>query len=340
MLDRICDFLDRFLEIDKIEDHPNALNGLQLENNGRVTKIGAAVDACEATIELAVRENVDLLLVHHGLFWGGLSRITGAYHRKLRRSMAANLAIYSAHLPLDLHFEIGNNVLLANALNLPGAESLSVDGKRLGVYVSTELDLRELLTRLRDVLSRDPWVCASGPETVRHVAIVTGGASGLGAATSAALAKQGAHVYALDLTAGVEKAPSVDGVQYVATDVTVPFEVQAAVDAAAGDEYPLRVAFALLKPGGRVLILQPNIRLIGGAYWDFIDHQTALTEKSLAEAAVMAGFKTRQVIPRFLPYTTKSRIPQHPLLVRAYLAFPPAWWLLGKQTLYLGEKPI
>jgi SAM-dependent methyltransferase len=101
----------------------------------------------------------------------------------------------------------------------------------------------------------------------------------------------------------------------------------------------LRVAFALLKPGGKVLILQPNIRLIGGSYWDFIDHQTALTEKSLAEAAVMAGFKTKQVIARFLPYTTKSRLPQHPLLVRAYLHFPPAWLFFGKQTLYLGEKP-
>jgi len=101
----------------------------------------------------------------------------------------------------------------------------------------------------------------------------------------------------------------------------------------------LRVAYALLKPGGRVLILQPNIRLIGGSYWDFIDHQTALTERSLAEAAVMAGFKTKQVIARFLPYTTKSRIPQHHLLVRAYLAFPPLWLLMGKQTLYLGEKP-
>ena len=101
----------------------------------------------------------------------------------------------------------------------------------------------------------------------------------------------------------------------------------------------IRVAFALLKPGGRVLILQPNIRLIGGSYWDFIDHQTALTEKSLAEAATMAGFRTKQVITRFMPYTTKSRLPQHPLLVRAYLSFPPLWWLMGKQTLYLGEKP-
>ena len=101
----------------------------------------------------------------------------------------------------------------------------------------------------------------------------------------------------------------------------------------------LRVTFELLKPGGHVLILQPNIRLIGGGYWDFIDHQTALTEKSLAEAAVMAGFATKQVIARFLPYTTKSRLPQHPVLVRAYLNFPPAWLLFGKQTLYLAEKP-
>jgi SAM-dependent methyltransferase len=101
----------------------------------------------------------------------------------------------------------------------------------------------------------------------------------------------------------------------------------------------LRVTFKLLKPGGKVLILQPNIRLIGGSYWDFIDHQTALTEKSLAEAATMAGFRTKQVITRFLPYTTKSRFPQHPLLVRAYLNVPPAWLLFGKQTLYLGEKP-
>lgn len=101
----------------------------------------------------------------------------------------------------------------------------------------------------------------------------------------------------------------------------------------------LRVAHALLKPGGRVLILQPNIRLVGGSYWDFIDHQTALTEKSLAEAARMSGFRTEQVIARFLPYTTKSRLPQSPALVRAYLAFPPAWLLFGKQTLYVGEKP-
>jgi SAM-dependent methyltransferase len=102
----------------------------------------------------------------------------------------------------------------------------------------------------------------------------------------------------------------------------------------------LRVARDLVKPGGAVLVLQPNIRFVGGSYWDFIDHQTALTDRSLEEAGEIAGLRTRLLIRRFLPYTTKSRMPQHPLLVRAYLNFPPAWRLLGKQTLYLGERPL
>ena len=101
----------------------------------------------------------------------------------------------------------------------------------------------------------------------------------------------------------------------------------------------LRVAAQLARPGGRVIVLQPNIRLTGGAYWDFIDHSVALTEKSLVEAAEIAGLRTHRLITRFLPFTTKSRMPQHPLLVRTYLRFPPAWRLLGKQTLYVGVRP-
>jgi SAM-dependent methyltransferase len=101
----------------------------------------------------------------------------------------------------------------------------------------------------------------------------------------------------------------------------------------------LRIVERVLRPGGRVIVLQPNIRLVGGAYWDFIDHKVALTERSLAEAAELAGLRTTRVITRFLPYTTKSRLPQHPLAARLYLAFPPAWLVLGKQTLYLGQRP-
>jgi len=100
----------------------------------------------------------------------------------------------------------------------------------------------------------------------------------------------------------------------------------------------LRVVADLLRPGGRVIILQPNINLTKGRYWDFIDHKTPLNERSLMEAAELAGFRHHTVIARFLPYTTKSHIPQTAWLVRAYLSFRPAWWLLGRQTLYVGEK--
>lgn len=100
----------------------------------------------------------------------------------------------------------------------------------------------------------------------------------------------------------------------------------------------LRVIGRLLAPGGRVIVMQPNIRLVGGRYWDPLDHHVALTEVTLGEAAAIAGLREVKTITRFLPYTTKSRIPQHPLLVRAYLSFPPAWWLLGKQTLFIAER--
>jgi SAM-dependent methyltransferase len=96
-------------------------------------------------------------------------------------------------------------------------------------------------------------------------------------------------------------------------------------------------AHAVLRPGGRLIILQPNIRYVGAAYWDFIDHRTALTEHSLVEAARAAGFEVERLIPRFLPYTTKSRLPRAPWLVRLYLRTPLAWRVMGKQTLLVGR---
>jgi len=101
----------------------------------------------------------------------------------------------------------------------------------------------------------------------------------------------------------------------------------------------LRVVARLLKRGGQVVILQPNIRYTGAAYWDFIDHKTPLTERSLVEAAEIAGMTPVTLIPRFLPYTTKSRLPQSATLVRAYLKLRPAWRFFGQQTLLVAERP-
>jgi len=94
----------------------------------------------------------------------------------------------------------------------------------------------------------------------------------------------------------------------------------------------------VLKVGGKIMVLQPNIRYLYMEYWDFFDHHVPLTEKSIAEGLEISGFKVEKSIARFLPFTTKSKIPKHPLLVRAYLMFPPIWRIMGKQAFVLARK--
>lgn len=94
----------------------------------------------------------------------------------------------------------------------------------------------------------------------------------------------------------------------------------------------------ILRPGGRVMVLQPNIRYLPGEYWDYFDHHTPLTERSLVEGLQLAGLDPTTVIAKFLPYTTKSRLPQAPWLVQLYLKIPLAWHVLGKQAFVVAEK--
>lgn len=94
-----------------------------------------------------------------------------------------------------------------------------------------------------------------------------------------------------------------------------------------------------LKPGGRYLVLGPNLRYVPGQYWDFYDHHLGLTHLSLAEALGLAGFEIELNIPRFLPYTTHGKLPTHPRLVQLYLRCPWAWPLLGKQFFLVARKP-
>lgn len=94
----------------------------------------------------------------------------------------------------------------------------------------------------------------------------------------------------------------------------------------------------VLKVGGKIMILQPNIRYLYMEYWDFFDHHVPLTEKSIAEGLEVTGFTVEKSIAKFLPFTTKSKIPKHPLLVRAYLMFPPIWQVMGKQAFVLARK--
>lgn len=92
-----------------------------------------------------------------------------------------------------------------------------------------------------------------------------------------------------------------------------------------------------LRPGGRLLVLQPNIRYVGAAYWDYIDHHIALTEESLREALEISGFRITRMIPRFLPYTAKSKLSALSGLVGLYLKLPFLWRIFGKQTFVVAE---
>src|SRR5437764_14254124 len=121
-LSQIVDYTNDYLRVEQIGDWPNALNGLQIENSGRVTKIGAAVDVSTRVLTAAAKKDVDLLLVHHGLFWPGLQSVTGGLRRQLKLAFENDIALYSAHLPLDVHPKVGNNAQLAATLGLKGTK--------------------------------------------------------------------------------------------------------------------------------------------------------------------------------------------------------------------------
>lgn len=171
--------LDALLNHAAVGDYPNAVNGLQVENTGRIHRIGAAVDACEATLRMAAERGVDFLLVHHGLFWAGLQAVRGPVYRKLRLVLDANMAVYSSHLPLDLHPRHGNNALLAKALGLRKTEPFFHEkGQFIGVKARVCLDRATLAARLEAAVGGPVKRIDGGPERTAVVGIVCGGAGG------------------------------------------------------------------------------------------------------------------------------------------------------------------
>ena len=175
-LREIVAFLDLELKTAEIKDYPGAFNGLQLENNGTVKRVISAVDASLAVIEEAAKEG-GLLLVHHGMFWQGAQKITGPYFQKIKAAMDGNLAIYSSHLPLDFHPEIGNNILLARAIGLKSIQPiLPKDGFPTAVVGEWEGTRNDLQIAIEHAVGRPLQMCACGRENPRKVAVMTGGA--------------------------------------------------------------------------------------------------------------------------------------------------------------------
>lgn len=170
-------YLDRELKTASISDYPGAINGLQLANDGQIGRIVAAVDASLPVIEAAAQGGPGLLIVHHGMFWQGVQPVTGAFYQKLKIAMDAGLAIYSSHLPLDVHPELGNNILLARAIGLQNPEPF-MDQKELpvGLRGSWKGSRDDLVKSLQSALGGPVHLCPGGSETISKVGIITGGA--------------------------------------------------------------------------------------------------------------------------------------------------------------------
>lgn len=176
-LSEVVGYLERELRTAEIPDYSGAHNGLQLENaSGEVTKVAAAVDASLEVIEEAVEKGADLLIVHHGMFWQGVRMLTGANYKKLKVAMDGGLAIYSSHIPLDIHSEWGNNSLLAKELGLNVDGSfMEWKGIRLGVAGQYSGNLSELCRKIERVVGPVKVSCQED-RPVGRLGIITGGA--------------------------------------------------------------------------------------------------------------------------------------------------------------------
>jgi dinuclear metal center YbgI/SA1388 family protein len=176
-LAQIVSYADEHLRIGEIDDWPNALNGLQVENSGAVTKMGAAVDASSGTIDAAIDGGVNLLIVHHGLFWPGLQPITGGRRRMIERILHHDVALYSAHLPLDVHSVLGNNAQLAASLGFEQTEPFfEAKGQQIGLKIQAEISRNELAQKLEQSLGAAVKIFAAGPAQSKSIGLITGGA--------------------------------------------------------------------------------------------------------------------------------------------------------------------
>lgn len=174
-LQDIVEFCDKITRRKEIADFTGANNGLQLQNNGEVTRVAAAVDAGRIPFEKAIEQGIDLLIVHHGLFWNTPTHYSGPLYEKLKLAMDNNLAVYSSHLPLDAHPDIGNNRLLAKALDLDPIDwFLQYEGTPIALLAKAPSSRDELKSRLNKEFGENIPAIEFGSENPEKVAILTG----------------------------------------------------------------------------------------------------------------------------------------------------------------------
>jgi dinuclear metal center YbgI/SA1388 family protein len=174
---RLVKYLDDYLQIASIAD--DSQNGLQVEGSARINKLAFAVDACLQTIKAAARFKADMLIVHHGLLWSRRERITGIMQQRINWLLKHNISLYAAHLPLDCHEEVGNNVELARILGLEfKARFAKYHGIEIGIIAEAprRTSRDRIMRMLEQSLNTKASLLAFGPEIVKRAGIVSGDA--------------------------------------------------------------------------------------------------------------------------------------------------------------------
>lgn len=234
---KITKFADQLLKTSSIKDYSGAMNGLQVENSGAVKKIVAAVDAHEAVLQKAVKARADLLIVHHGLFWGQPLPLTGANFRRIELCMKNNLAVYSSHLPLDLHPTIGNNAIIAKKLGIKKPKPFyEYAGESIGKMGELRVSRDALVSKVEFLTGHAVRLIAGGPSRVKRIGIVSGGGGDLAPAIKAGvdtyITGEGAHhtfgqalEYGINLIYAGHYATEVFGVQALAKTISQKFNI-------------------------------------------------------------------------------------------------------------------
>lgn len=174
-LSKITQLLDETLRIDTFSD--SSQNGLQVQGMPHVRRIAGLVDASREGFDAAIDEDADMILVHHGLFWGGPVRLTGIMYERVRPLITEGVSLYAAHLPLDAHPGLGNNAELARIIDVPVVEWYAEMGGNpiacMGEY-ETPCALSEIIQKLDSALNTRSTVYDFGPEIIQRVGIVSG----------------------------------------------------------------------------------------------------------------------------------------------------------------------
>ncbi len=192
-LDAVAGYLDGLLRIHELPDYPNALNGVQLTHRGPIRRVAVAVDISRRVIDQVVAAGANMLVVHHGMFWSGLQAIRGPQYERLRTLLDNDIAVYSAHLPLDAHPDVGNNALLAATLALtPTAGFAEHKGFMIGVRGEADVSTMQLFARARSFAQRHGGDARATPiadgQITRRWAICTGAGASASTMTEAVAA--------------------------------------------------------------------------------------------------------------------------------------------------------